>query len=222
MRWRSRTGTSISAAALCVVMAGCTGSPSGSGTSGATPSAAATTTTVVSSSAPSRSTTTSASATARHSTAMPSPKPTTASPGSGGAQQCSTADLTITAQQIQPAGGTWFVLLHLRNDAAAPCRTGDYPGVAVLSSSGRQLFQATRNQTAGSTTFFTLRQGQTASAVLQGGLHGQPGGYNCPTHVALLLTPPNNTKSVTVQARTYECAAPSINPLVLGMDENLR
>ena len=154
---------------------------------------------------------------------MPSPKPTIAAapPGDNGAKQCPTPDLTITAQQVQPAGGSWFVLLHLRNHAALPCVIGAYPGVAVLSSGG-QLFQAARNKTSRPTTFFTLRQGQTASALLQGGLHGQPGGYNCPTHTALLLTPPDNTRSVTVQARTYECAAPSINPLVPGMDENLR
>ena len=100
-------------------------------------------------------------------------------------------------------------------------RMGGYPGVAGLDAAGHQVAQAQRTphgflqgglppgQTA--PPVIDLAPGQTASASIE----SINGNGDCPSHVALLVTPPGETHAVRVDIHIYPCML-EVHPVVPG------
>ncbi len=75
----------------------------------------------------------------------------------------------------------------------------------------------------------TLQPGQVASAVIEGVDHPLGSATSCPIYPAFLVTPPDETHSVTITAGLaggdnpgfYGCAPISVNPVVAGTSGSL-
>jgi hypothetical protein len=137
---------------------------------------------------------------------------------------CSIDDLRIEPGQSDGATGHLGIPLLFTNKSAEPCHMVGYPGVAGLGATGRQATQAARTPNGflgglpvGSTKppFVTIAPGQTASAMVEG-THVPSGNQTCPTYPALLVTPPNDTRSVRVNAQIPGCTGIDVGPIVPG------
>ncbi len=190
------------AVALTVLLAGC--GSSRTTTSPAPPTASAASTTLA---AP-RTTTPAPSS--------PSPAPSTTTP-SGGPSPCLTNQLSISDKPASGGLSHAGIVLVFTNHGA-PCTLTGYPGVDGLRA-GAAVVHAERTLSgylggAKSTATVTLSAGRSASALLEG-LDGPPAGQKCASYTSLLVTPPNDRRSVPLNSRAPLCS-PQIHPVVAG------
>jgi hypothetical protein len=183
---------------------------------------------VSSSSKGAASTSTSTSTSARH----VSPPGETANAGGAGTvtsqahtqlPPCVAADLSLSFLGQQGGLGHGLLGFTLRNKSASSCRTGGYPGVLFLDSSGRGLTTASQRVTH---DFFgtapvvpiVLDPGQSTSFRL-GTTHVPQGSATCTTAAALQVIPPNDTATLktTIPNGAYECQALTVSPLRPGV-----
>jgi len=113
------------------------------------------------------------------------------------------------------------VVLIFTNTSATPCTEVGYPGVAALDAEGHQVVQAIRTINGylqGSTMpkEVTLVTGQSASAIVEGTDVPTGNATSCPSYPKLLVTPPNATESVVVNAVMPGCSPIEIHPVVPG------
>lgn len=160
-------------------------------------------------------------------TKMPQPRTTTSSSPSEpittpAVTACVAASVRITATLEQPASHNDAVLLSFINISSKPCRTFGYPGVAVLSATGKQKYQAIRTPSgyfggllSGQAPKFTLAPGQRAAALVQEGTTHANGDF-CPHASALLVTMPDDTASTHVAVKVPDCGKVEINPILPG------
>ena len=200
---KTRRIASLGFAVLGLTLAGCSHSKSS-----ASPAASPT--------ASSSSTTAGASTTAAVTSAQPS------------ALGCTPAQLTVTSASNSAAGHIGVILLF-KNTGAKPCSLQGYPGVAGLDASGKQVIQAKRTLNG----FFRalrdgqgwpvviLTSGQSASAFVEGTDVPTGNATSCPTYPKLLVTPPNTTKSVTVNMSMPGCSPVQVHPVVPGKTGSL-
>ncbi len=125
------------------------------------------------------------------------------------------------------------------NTGSSACTLSGYPGVAALNAQGQQVAQAQRVPSGmlgglhnGSTTppLVTLSAGQTASAAVEGSDMPRDTATSCTYYPSFLVTPPNETHSVSVAASTGGsgssqgfpgCAPITVNPVVPGSSGSL-
>jgi hypothetical protein len=132
------------------------------------------------------------------------------------------ADLALSFLGQNGGLGNGELGFALRNTTGASCRTGGYPGVLFLTSSGRPLPTTARRSTQdyfGSTpvTRITLGPGQAASFRMTVG-HGGANPAGCTTASALQVIPPNDTATLraAIADGAYECGTATVSPLRPG------
>lgn len=139
-----------------------------------------------------------------------------------GTPNCTFAQLGITASGNSGMGHIGIVLVF-KNTSAQTCKLIGYPGVAGLNAAGTQVIQAKRTLNgymhvlpAGQgPPVVTLTTGQSASAFVEGTDVPQ-GNAACATYPKLLVTPPNTTQSVTIDAAMPGCSPVQVHPVVPG------
>jgi len=139
------------------------------------------------------------------------------------AATCSVPVLRLTTTSGAAAGNV-EVTLVFENTGTRPCTMVGYPGVAGLDAAGRQVVQARRTAngfTGGipagtSPPHVLLVPGASASARVEG--TDVPAGTqtSCPSYPRLLVTPPNTTTSVVVDAAMPGCSPIEVHPVVPG------
>jgi hypothetical protein len=151
-------------------------------------------------------------------TATTAPVATTGSTTTtAGTAACTTADLSVRGGQSQGAAGTIGVPVLFTNTGSRPCELQGYPGVAGLDANGHQLTQARRVPDGTSRPpSVQIGPGRTASALVTGSDVATGTATSCPTYAALLVTPPNDTHSVRVNARLPGCSDLQVHPVVPG------
>jgi hypothetical protein len=155
------------------------------------------------------------------------PATTVTTPSSSSASsrspRCSTSVLSITPGRVGAALGHVGAPVLFRNTGSAPCHLQGYPGVAALDDSGRQAAQAERTPQGylGGLAFGTsppvveLRPGETASALVEA--HNIPTlpATSCVSYPSLLVTPPDDTRSVSIALSMSGCSL-QVHPVVAG------
>jgi hypothetical protein len=132
---------------------------------------------------------------------------------------CGTAQLSITTGPVS-GGLSHEGIVVVFTDQGPTCTLQGYPGVdgqdqgATVVEAARTLSGYLGGLSQGaSPPLVTLQTGQSASAMLEG-LDGGVSGQPCPTYTSLLVTPPNQTTSVSLPASTI--CSPQIHPVVPG------
>ena len=224
-----RTSLAGAVVLVAVALSGCGGSGGGQTTQGSQPAAATGTgthtTTAATSSATTTgtvpATTTSASGTATQ-TGTQTGNSGGAAVGSGTANQCKAADLSLSYLGGQGATGHGELGFALKNTGSSACATGGYPGIQFLAADGSALSTTPQHTT---DDFFghlplaplTLQPGQTASFRL-GVSHGGGSSAACSTADALQVIAPNDTATMKVQIPNgaSECGTTTVSPLQPG------
>ena len=149
---------------------------------------------------------------------------TKAATGPSAGTRCTTRQLAVTAEQASGGANHGSVLISFRNKGAA-CRIGGYPGVAAIGRAGKEITNARRTRSGAlgglgpgaiSPPIVDLSTGETASAILEG-FNGptDPTVSQCPTYVGLMVTPPDETRSVHLSLGFSMCSL-EIHPVVPG------
>jgi hypothetical protein len=174
---------------------------------------------------------TGAAARSNSSTSAPAaPEPATApttshpptTPASVGATTCRTDQLTISMKGISGGAGHGGYAILLKNRGKA-CTLHGYPGLDAVDVSGKVVVsvQRTANGYLGGLAIgapeptVELQTGQTASALFEGHIGPISGGPSCPPYVALLISPPNETRSVRLTS-DYTLCYLEVHPVVQG------
>src|SRR5205807_1537121 len=109
--------------------------------------------------------------------------------------------------------------------SGARCVLTGYPGVAGLGANGNQIAQADRTPRGmvdglppGNDTppIVTLNPGATASATVESSDVPTDNATSCPTFDGLLVTPPNETRSVRLKLNLMVCARFQVHPIEPG------
>ncbi len=137
------------------------------------------------------------------------------------AAPCNTRQLSITTSSNDGMGHIGVVLIFT-NASTTPCTEVGYPGVAALTSTGVQAMQAIRTLSGylvGTPALqtITLAHGESASAIVEGTDVPSGDATSCPTYPQLLVTPPNATESVTIDAVLPGCSPIEVHPVVPGV-----
>jgi hypothetical protein len=143
---------------------------------------------------------------------------------------CTAGDLAVTAGAMVSGLTHVGLPIELRNVAAVACRIRGYPRVLAVNAAGHVV--ATARQTpsgylgglfnAGSHTppLVTLDPGKRASAFVEGYDYSLAtgGAKGCAPYPALLVTPPNSTRSVRVLLPSPRslCSGLQVHPVVPG------
>lgn len=141
---------------------------------------------------------------------------------------CTTDKLKITAAQGGAASGHKSVTIALRNVGRTECRISGYPGVDGATSSGHQVQPALRTRLAylggqdvkgihftGPPDVIRLVPKEVASALVEG-TSSSPSGQTCGSFIALLVTPPGETHSVTITVAVPALSRIQVHPVVPG------
>jgi hypothetical protein len=145
---------------------------------------------------------------------------------------CESSALLVTLGTGGAGLGHEGIALLFKNVGHVACILHGYPGVALLNASGHQALQAVRSPsgylgglTPGTTTPPTLvvQPGETDSALLEGTDVATGDGPSCPSYLAALVTPPNQTVSTKlklVKGASRDgfpgCSPVQIHPMVKG------
>lgn len=173
------------------------------------------------------------SSTSTVSTSSPRPSPIESSTTVAVAQTvCHLGQLRIAAGPSGAASGAAKQTILFTNVGRTTCSMTGYPGVAALNARGDQIAQAQRQLNGmlggvylGTTPpMVTLQPGQVASAEIEGVDHPLGSATSCPIYPAFLVTPPDETHSVTITAGVaggdspgfFGCVRISVNPVVPG------
>lgn len=176
-------------------------------------------TTVPGTSAPAtiRSTTTTA-------TSSPAPTSTTTAPNRLPAR-CHATQLSITAGPAIGGMGHEGVPLLWTNKSQAPCLMTGWAGADGLDANGASAAHAERALSgylgglthAGALPEVVLAPGRSASSLVEGtSVPPGSGDGACAQYVGLLVTPPEDTTSIRLDARLPACSGLSIHPVVPG------
>lgn len=154
-------------------------------------------------------------------TAAPATTATTAGPGPG----CTLDELTVTSPGTQGAAGHQAAVIIFQNRGSRTCVLTGYPGVAALDQGGKPVANAERTPTgfvgglassSESLPVLHLAPSEQASATVEGTSVPQGGATGCPTYSALAVTPPGETRSVTLPVGLPGCSPLQVHPVVAG------
>lgn len=134
------------------------------------------------------------------------PTSTTTSPVSALGQPCSNGAIAVSDTGGGGALGHEDQVIVFTNKGQSTCTLSGYPGVAGLDANGNQVVQAQRTvsgylgglQVGANPPSVSLAPGDTASAIVEGTDDPVGTATTCPYYSALLVTPPNLTKSARV------------------------
>jgi hypothetical protein len=125
---------------------------------------------------------------------------------------CDTSDLSASIGQNQPGAGQMNFPLVLTNSSDETCVVYGYPGLAFLDGEGEQLGYDPEREP-GQAATVTLTPGQSAWSALS---YGNPDISEALSTVpdAILLTPPDQTESLTVDWNGEEVPMSGTRPTV--------
>ncbi|MET8233274.1 DUF4232 domain-containing protein [Micromonospora sp. NPDC005298] len=137
--------------------------------------------------------------------------------------RCTTANLTVTLGAPDSASGHRGVAVVFRNSGSTTCRLTGYPGIDALGGDGRTLAHAERTPRGylggaarGSRpATVTLRPDGVASALVEAQAFGADGA-SCTPYARLLVTPPDDVRSVRLGWDTDSCGDLEVHPVVPG------
>lgn len=125
----------------------------------------------------------------------------------------------MTRKSLSGATSHNGLLIVFTNTSQRTCSLYGYPGAAALDSKGVQIVQAKRTlqgflSSCGCKApgHITLNPGDTASAGVEG---DNGGGDECLRNKAVLVTPPNTTRSTKFSFVDYSCDL-QIHPVTAG------
>lgn len=155
-------------------------------------------------------------------TTVTAPPPVTATPTH--TTTCLDTGIMVTANGPGFALGHSGVLVLFTNTGPVPCMLHGYPGVAGLDAAGHETVQARRTPSGyiggvrdGGEPTVVLRHGQTASALVEGGVPAS--NSDCTEEHGLLVTPPGGTVPTRLTASLgVHCAGVQVHPVVPGTD----
>ncbi|WP_239308796.1 DUF4232 domain-containing protein [Frankia sp. Cj3] len=139
------------------------------------------------------------------------------SPGDG----CLTANLRVSAVNLDSSAGHSYKQIILTNAGAASCVLGGFPGVSYVDAGGRQL-GAAADRTGGPGTAIMLLPGQHAASLLIMIRTGIQAGCDEPNQtaeaVALRIYPPANRTALPLPVGVPEtvCASPAVHQLQIS------
>lgn len=147
--------------------------------------------------------------------------PTPSAAAAAGATACQNGDLTVSGSVIGAGMGHSGAALVFTNTSGQACTLRGYPGVAGLNGAGKQVTQAERTLTGYLGSGYRVRTvrlapGKRASALVEATSVPSGDATSCPTYAALLVTPPNTTKSVHVDVKLPGCGGLTVHPVVPG------
>ncbi|HTZ43756.1 MAG TPA: DUF4232 domain-containing protein [Jatrophihabitans sp.] len=169
---------------------------------------------------------TTAASTTPASTTAAGGAPASTGPAPSGPAACAGSAISVREQPGQGAAGHLGVALYFTNVSAGTCTLTGYPGVALLTAAGHQAMQAERTPRgyltsglpAGSDRIptVTLAPHETARAGLE--WEDVPrGDASCGDYPALLVTPPNTTRSTKLAVGgIHVCQKLQIHPVLPG------
>ncbi len=157
--------------------------------------------------------------------ATPSATPSAATSSSASGGGCTPGGLKVTVGAESAGSGHRSVALVFTNVGSTPCTLHGYPGVAALNATGAQIAQATRTPSGylgglapgRAIPYVTLAAGQSASATVEAMAFNASDGSACTAYAGLLVTPPNETRSVRVPWTNDGCSGLEIHPVVPGV-----
>lgn len=138
------------------------------------------------------------------------------------APHCTAAQLKVSEGRIQGALGHIMVPIHFRNTSSTTCTLYGYPGAAGLKH-GRQVVQAKRVASGymgglkqgNPIPLVTLAPHEQGTARIEGSDVTGPSGRRCKELTGLLVTPPNDRKSVHLKHSPPSCRL-QIHPVIKG------
>jgi hypothetical protein len=173
---------------------------------------------------PAASSPSTAPASASPSSSAPSPTPAV----TGSAARCRTGDLQVTLTHSGAAGGIVGGFIGFKNTTTAPCRLSGWPTVIAATSTGttataKHLVTTMFGPSITAPQQVTLGPGGLAEAVFTASENAGPcGSGSLPTYRTMQVTPPGDTRPVTISAwlaavDTYlpACGGLSVSPVVL-------
>lgn len=137
--------------------------------------------------------------------------------------RCTTANLTVTLGSQDSASGHRSVAVVFRNSGSTTCRLTGYPGVDGVGGDGRTLVHAERTPRGylggiaqgARPSAVTLRPGGVASALVEAsGFRAD--GASCTAYARLVVTPPDDVRSVRLRWDTDSCSDLEVHPVVAG------
>jgi len=155
-------------------------------------------------------------------TGAPTPAPTSTEPPAGapipvppttptGPGRCHTADLTARLHDLDSAAGSRYAALVLTNRMRSTCRVYGYGGVQLLDAAHRPLPTHQVRYRGTPPHLVLLRPGASASSILHWSAvsddtESQTGPCQ-PTPAYLLITPPDETKPITLTWSSSEACS---------------
>jgi hypothetical protein len=133
------------------------------------------------------------------SSAAPSDTAGSASASARSGGRCHTSELRASVGRVDPGAGQRNFPLVLTNTSSRTCTLYGYPGAAFVDASGRQV-GADPRRAPGSPKTVTLAPGRSAWAGLSFA-SPEVSGARAVTPAALLVTPPDERDSLTVEWR---------------------
>jgi hypothetical protein len=150
---------------------------------------------------------------------------TTTTPAGGALASCRDGQISVSDAGGGGGAGHEDQVILFTNSSQSACTLSGYPGVAGLDAQDAQVVQAERTLSgylgglesgATSPQIVPLLPGQSASATVEGTDVPIGSATSCPSYPALLVTPPNLTRSVKVTPGLPGCSPLQIHPVVPG------
>jgi hypothetical protein len=137
---------------------------------------------------------------------------------------CSYGQLRVRAGGGGAGLGHVGFAIRFTNTSSRTCSLHGYPGAAGLNKHGKQVTQAKRT-TSGylgglkpghPIPTVVLKPGQTAASLIEGTDVPEGNATHCPTLHGLLVTPPNDRRSVHLTMAPPDCSRIQIHPVLRG------
>jgi hypothetical protein len=147
--------------------------------------------------------------------------PTDSAPATEPEQRCTIDRLTIGATAGDSGMSHRSVILTFTNTGTVACRLHGYPGVSAINAAGAQIAQARRDSagylggTGSTMPTVTIAPGAVASAMVET-IVIDNNGTACTPYAAILVTPPDETRSTRLAWPSGGCNDLTIHPVVQG------
>jgi hypothetical protein len=125
---------------------------------------------------------------------------------SGAPSQCFDADLAVTNGAVESANTMRRVVVSFKNTSPNPCRLVGYPEADLVTAAGGVLVHV-EPRPAPAAHVLTLAPGDVANADVEAYAIDTATGNSCPREGTLVVTPPNDSVSHTLNVALPICSA---------------
>ncbi|MDX3077548.1 DUF4232 domain-containing protein [Streptomyces sp. MI02-7b] len=136
----------------------------------------------------------------------------------GGPQRCASADLRVSAENVDSGAGTTHFQLVFQNTGDAPCSLSGFPGVSFHGRDGAQIGNAA-DRAGGTASTVTLIPNAHAAADVQAP-NGQSGYSDAECALKSVsfigVFPPDSKDQIDVPWKADECSGRGVHALSVG------